>query len=220
MGGTFILVYDDQASGKLGGQLPGLVDRAVIADFYLPYRCCSTVPPVLFEIAPPPLPDPDPDPEPEPEVEPTLTIGGTADDLVLSELDPPRVVRVTPRGGELTVSGAAGFELTPREESAGASDFEEWNFDPAALTFPDGGAESQTITADFEDPRGELDDLVRRTAVERCLDRRRIVAATRRQCLVDRCPVRNAPVVRHARDPARHPVRGDDLCVDCRAKRQ
>ncbi|HXS16247.1 MAG TPA: hypothetical protein VN764_03610, partial [Polyangiaceae bacterium] len=145
MGGTFILVYDDQASGKLGGQLPGLVDRAVIADFYLPYRCCSTVPPVLFEIAPPPLPDPDPDPEPEPEVEPTLTIGGTADDLVLSELDPPRVVRVTPRGGELTVSGAAGFELTPREESAGASDFEEWNFDPAALTFPDGGAESQTI---------------------------------------------------------------------------
>ena len=56
MGGTFILVYDGQ--GKTSAQ-------PVIADFYLPYRCCSDCSPGQVVIMPPEQQPDDPVPTPE-----------------------------------------------------------------------------------------------------------------------------------------------------------
>jgi len=55
-GGTFVLVYHEASTKALPGRLKGgqssymIPERVVIADFFLPYRCCSDCPPVQFFI--------------------------------------------------------------------------------------------------------------------------------------------------------------------------
>jgi inhibitor of KinA sporulation pathway (predicted exonuclease) len=50
MGGTFILVYHQTSKKGIGNELvDSLANGTVIADFFLPYMCCSDCPPVRFE---------------------------------------------------------------------------------------------------------------------------------------------------------------------------
>src|SRR5690348_6205547 len=65
MGGTFIVAYNDKgvksskADKTYEKVTEAVPDGTVVADFYLPYRCCSGEPAVVFQVT---------DAEPEPEV--------------------------------------------------------------------------------------------------------------------------------------------------------
>lgn len=53
VGGTFVMVFQEKIEGRFGnGGRFRIPEGEVIADFFLPYRCCSDCPPVQFVLPP------------------------------------------------------------------------------------------------------------------------------------------------------------------------
>lgn len=98
-------------------------DGTVIADFYLPYACCSDCPPMNFIVLPS-----------DTQEEPTISI--EEHEFCASDKD-QYVVTVSPDGGELT-SDAGGVSQ---------SNDGEWEFTPAAVDI--GDAETLTVTLTY-----------------------------------------------------------------------
>jgi hypothetical protein len=133
LGGTFILAFDHRNSptGPLAEALRKLDGRTVVADFYLPYRCCSLQPPIQIQIVEQVLPD-EPDTPPDPDLaEPTLELAsspaGNANYSVRHTGEAGRgfVLAAKPAGGTLT------FETTAANP-------------PASLTILDADASGET----------------------------------------------------------------------------
>ncbi len=102
-----LLNSSEEAATSLDEMMSGLANYTVIADFYLPYLCCSDCPPVLFTVN-------------ELAIQPKITVSPT---VFCSADSKPYPVEVSPAGGEVTGAGVS--------KGADGKDV----FTPSALTF-------------------------------------------------------------------------------------
>jgi hypothetical protein len=160
MGGTFILVYHEIASKrvplieikklsvtdktleelipevqvsktKIDKLIPEIPDGTVIADFYLPFICCSDCPPIHFEVAAPEAAPGTPD-APKMSIDPTEFCNG----------DPgPIAITVSPTGGTISGEGVTDSSFVPQDVAVGGNSVKE-----VELTYTFGDATvSQTV---------------------------------------------------------------------------
>lgn len=129
------LSKDEDEDTTLQDLLDELPDGTVIADFCLPYLCCSDCPPMQFVVR-----GAD-DEEPEPE-KPTLSIGKK--DYCADE-DGEYPIVVTPAGGKLTGEGTNDSKLTFRP-SAVTMPTDKASVDITLSYTTDGGTATRTVT--------------------------------------------------------------------------
>jgi len=136
MGGTFVIIYhtenaeeDDKALvRKASSQVPGSVDQMlakipegmVIADFYLPYLCCSDCSPVEVSIGngKPPV------------VKPTISIEGNITSLCSATAKENYSLTIQPDEASVTAT-VNGANVSGVVVNNGSS----WQFIPSAVTF-------------------------------------------------------------------------------------
>lgn len=175
MGGTFILVYHEKpaTSAAVGGKivaaktgdrlldelaenvaakkskLDKLIDQipdgTVIADFYVPFICCSDCPPVHFEVVAPEKPE-------EPPPAPTIAISPTE---FCNDNKGPVAITVTPPGGAVTGEGASGdagaFAFSPAAVAVGDLKVKE-----VTLTYTVGAASASVVVKVYHKPGADF----------------------------------------------------------------
>jgi hypothetical protein len=101
-------------------------DNIVIADFYVPYKCCSDCAPMTFVVMQTPAPAPPAPPPPRP----------PAFDLATKEFCSNAVAvpfTVDDQTGIVTVYDASGAVLMPSPAFQNAADSNKWYFDPSKV---------------------------------------------------------------------------------------